>query len=31
MIEGYIDGPGHQFYFVVEAEDSDAVFEDYNK
>jgi len=22
MIEGYIDGPGHQFYFVVEADDS---------
>ena len=22
IIEGYIDGPGHQFYLVVEADDS---------
>jgi hypothetical protein len=22
IIEGYIDGPGHQFYLVIEAEDS---------
>jgi hypothetical protein len=22
LIEGYIDGPGHQFYLVVEADDS---------
>jgi hypothetical protein len=22
LIEGYLDGPGHQFYFVIEADDS---------
>lgn len=22
LIEGYIDGPGHEFYFIVEADDS---------
>ena len=22
LIEGYIDGPGHQFYLVIEADDS---------
>ena len=22
LIEGYLDGPGHQFYFIVEADDS---------
>jgi len=21
LIEGYIDGPGHEFYFVIEADD----------
>jgi len=22
LIEGYLDGPGHQFYFVIETDDS---------
>jgi hypothetical protein len=22
LIEGYVDGPGHEFYFIVEADDS---------
>jgi uncharacterized protein with GYD domain len=22
LIEGYIDGPGHEFYYVIEADDS---------